>query len=119
MFFLSAPSPIQKREGERRQRNSKSRSQSYGKLMFNRNLTNILNIHFLVVVLMCYLDSIMDMRECRSLSTLDGFNCAIDFLITCRRSYIMHHTQENEKVGNLTFKDIHIVQQKSEIKKHF
>jgi len=37
---------------------------------------------------MYYLDSIMDIRELRSLRTLDEFNCATEFIITCKRSCI-------------------------------
>jgi hypothetical protein len=56
-----------------------------------RTPTDIPNIHYpIIVIIMYYLDSIMEIRELRSLRTLDGFNCATDFIITCKRSYITY-----------------------------
>jgi hypothetical protein len=104
LFLLSPPSPTHTRKKEREKKEiedpevaTHKNTNRHTKYTLSNKLnasirtpTDIPNIHYPIIVIMYYLDSIMGIRELRSLRTLDGFNCATDFIITCKRSYITY-----------------------------
>jgi hypothetical protein len=97
LFLLSPPSPTHTRKKEREKKEIEDPEVATHVINLSNKLnasirtpTDIPNIHYPIIVIMYYLDSIMGIRELRSLRTLDGFNCATDFIITCKRSYITY-----------------------------